>query len=140
MIPYGKHHLDEQDLIAVREVLSGNSLTQGPAIESFEEALAAYVGAKFAVAVSSGTAALHFCFLLISTHPSTHLTSLILLRSVICIATLAEISLCQSSWRATRISRRYACGLTKHFVVGIGRSSRRRILSQPSLLPTTLHW
>ena len=44
-------------------MLSGNSLTQGPAIESFEEALAAYVGAKFAVAVSSGTAALHLAAL-----------------------------------------------------------------------------
>ena len=59
MIPYGKHHLDEQDFNAVRDVLSGNSLTQGPLIKSFEEALATYVGSKFAVAVSSGTAALH---------------------------------------------------------------------------------
>ena len=75
MIPYGKHHLDEQDFIAVREVLSGNSLTQGPAIESFEEALAAYVGAKFAVAVSSGTAALHLAALAAGAKDSTSIVT-----------------------------------------------------------------
>lgn len=59
MIPYGRQSLDEDDVSAVVEVLRGDWLTQGPYIERFEEAVADYVGAKFAVAYSSGTSALH---------------------------------------------------------------------------------
>ena len=59
MIPYGKQCIDQTDIDAVVEILQGDWLTQGPTIEKFEEALAMYCGAKFAVAVSSGTAALH---------------------------------------------------------------------------------
>ncbi len=59
MIPYGKHHIDEEDIQAVVDVLRNGVLTQGPVIGAFEQAVAAYVGAKYAVAVSSATAALH---------------------------------------------------------------------------------
>jgi UDP-4-amino-4,6-dideoxy-N-acetyl-beta-L-altrosamine transaminase len=59
MIPYGKHHLDEDDIQAVVDVLRSHALTQGPAVEAFEQAVATYVGAKYAVAVSSATAGLH---------------------------------------------------------------------------------
>lgn len=59
MIPYGKHHIDENDIQAVVDVLRSGLLTQGPAVEAFEKAVAEYVGVKYAVAVSSGTAALH---------------------------------------------------------------------------------
>lgn len=63
MIPYGKHFLDENDIQAVIDVLRSGSLTQGPMIEKFEKAVAEYVGAKYAVAVSSGTAGLHIAAL-----------------------------------------------------------------------------
>ena len=63
MIPYGKHHIDEDDIQAVVDILRGSFLTQGPAVEIFEKAVAEYVGAKYAVAVSSGTAALHLAAL-----------------------------------------------------------------------------
>ena len=63
MIPYGKHHIDEDDIQAVVDILRSSSLTQGPAVEAFENAIAEYVGAKYAVAVSSGTAALHLAAL-----------------------------------------------------------------------------
>ncbi|MRR56900.1 MAG: UDP-4-amino-4,6-dideoxy-N-acetyl-beta-L-altrosamine transaminase [Deltaproteobacteria bacterium] len=63
MIPYGRHHIDERDIAAVVEVLRNGALTQGPVISAFERALAQRVGAKFAVAVSSGTAALHLACL-----------------------------------------------------------------------------
>lgn len=63
MIPYGKHHIDEEDISAVVEVLRSGALTQGPAIEAFEKAVADYVGAKYAVAVSSCTAGLHLAAL-----------------------------------------------------------------------------
>ena len=59
MIPYGRHHIDDDDVQAVVRVLRSGTLTQGPAIEAFERAIAEYVGAKYAVAVASGTAALH---------------------------------------------------------------------------------
>jgi perosamine synthetase len=63
MISYGKHHIDEDDIQAVVDVLRGDFLTQGPAVEVFEKAVAEYVGSKYAVAVSSGTAALHLAAL-----------------------------------------------------------------------------
>lgn len=63
MIPYGKHHIDETDIQAVVEVLNSGTLTQGRYVEAFEQAVAEYVGAKYAVAVSSGTAALHLAAL-----------------------------------------------------------------------------
>lgn len=59
MIPYGRHYLDEDDIQAVVDVLRSGILTQGPTIEAFEKAVADYVGARYAVAVASGTAALH---------------------------------------------------------------------------------
>mgnify|MGYP001348278257 FL=1 len=59
MIPYGKHHIDNEDIEAVVSVLKSGQITQGPKIEEFESEIAKYVGAKYAVAVSSGTAALH---------------------------------------------------------------------------------
>jgi perosamine synthetase len=62
MIPYGKHHIDEDDIQAVVKVLKSGALTQGPVVEEFEIAISKYVGSKFAVAVSSGTNALHLAY------------------------------------------------------------------------------
>ena len=56
---YGRQHIDEDDIAAVVEVLKSDFLTQGPAVEHFEKEFAARVGANHAIAVSSGTAALH---------------------------------------------------------------------------------
>ena len=69
MIPYGKHHIDDDDIKAVVDVLKNNFLTQGPMIEKFEKAICNYVGAKYAVAVSSGTAALHLSALAAGVKP-----------------------------------------------------------------------
>ena len=63
MIPYGKHHIDEEDIQAVVDVLRSGALTQGPAVEKFEQAIAEYVGATYSIAVSSATAALHLAAL-----------------------------------------------------------------------------
>lgn len=59
MLPYGRQSVEDDDIEAVLEVLRSDWLTTGPKLGEFEEALAAEVGAKYAVAVSSGTAALH---------------------------------------------------------------------------------
>lgn len=58
-IPYGRQSIDESDIAAVVDVLQSDWLTTGPMVAAFEQAMAEYVGAKYAVAVSSGTAALH---------------------------------------------------------------------------------
>ena len=62
-IPYGKQNITQADIEAVVEVLKADYLTQGPKIKEFEDAFASYVDAKYAVAVSNGTAALHLCAL-----------------------------------------------------------------------------
>lgn len=58
-IPYGRQWIEEDDIQAVVETLKSDYLTTGPKVAEFEKALAEYVGAKYAVAVSNGTAALH---------------------------------------------------------------------------------
>jgi len=58
-IPYARQDVNENDVRAVIDVLESRWLTQGPSIELFERAVADYCGARYAVAVSSGTAALH---------------------------------------------------------------------------------
>lgn len=59
MLPYGRQWLDEEDVQAVVEVLRSDYLTTGPKVAEFEREFAALVGAREAVAVSNGTAALH---------------------------------------------------------------------------------
>jgi len=59
VIPYGKHYIDESDIQSVVDVLRHGMLTQGPKVIEFENKIANYVGAKYAVAVANGTAALH---------------------------------------------------------------------------------
>lgn len=62
-IPYGRQSIDENDIQSVVEVLKSDFLTTGPAIADFEKKVADYTGAKYAVAISNGTAALHAaCF------------------------------------------------------------------------------
>lgn len=63
MIPYGRQSISQSDIDAVVDVLHSDWLTQGPAVARFENALATYCGAPYAVATSSGTAALHLACL-----------------------------------------------------------------------------
>jgi UDP-4-amino-4,6-dideoxy-N-acetyl-beta-L-altrosamine transaminase len=63
VLPYARQSINEEDRAAVLEVLRGDWITQGPATERFERCIAEYCGAKHAVAVSSGTAALHLAAL-----------------------------------------------------------------------------
>lgn len=62
-IPYGRQDISEQDIDAVVKVLQSDWLTQGPAIDRFEQEVASYCGVRYAVAVSSATAALHIACL-----------------------------------------------------------------------------
>lgn len=63
MIPYGRQEITEADIDAVVEVLKSDFLTQGPRVPAFEQAVARYCGAEHAVAVNSGTSALHIACL-----------------------------------------------------------------------------
>ena len=58
-IPYGKQEITPEDIKGVLEVLTSDFLTQGPKVSEFENKFAEYIGSKYAVAVSNGTAALH---------------------------------------------------------------------------------
>ncbi|WP_306006771.1 UDP-4-amino-4,6-dideoxy-N-acetyl-beta-L-altrosamine transaminase [Aquicoccus porphyridii] len=63
MIPYGRQDITEADLAAVRDVLTSDFITQGPAIAGFEEALAGYCGVRHGVAMNSATSALHVAYM-----------------------------------------------------------------------------
>jgi perosamine synthetase len=73
MIPYGRHHIDDDDVRAVVECLRSGALTQGPHVDEFERAIRDYVGVRFAVAVASGTAGLHLAALAADVGPGRSL-------------------------------------------------------------------
>jgi UDP-4-amino-4,6-dideoxy-N-acetyl-beta-L-altrosamine transaminase len=66
-IPYGRQSITDADIEAVVAALKDDYLTQGPRIEQFERDFAVYTGAKYAVAVSNGTAALHLSAMALGT-------------------------------------------------------------------------
>ena len=63
MISYGKQTIEKDDIEAIIDILNGDWLTQGPAVNQFEQDLCDYYGSKYACAVSNGTAALHLAAL-----------------------------------------------------------------------------
>ena len=69
MIPYAKHEIDTSDIESVMEALSRPFLTQGPVTQEFEESFSRYVQSESAVAVNSGTAALHLACLALEVSP-----------------------------------------------------------------------
>ena len=62
-IPYGKQHIDNDDIEGILETLKSDFLTQGPKVNEFENKFAKYIGVKYAVAVSNATSALHISIL-----------------------------------------------------------------------------
>ncbi len=71
-IPYGKQHITDEDIKAVTDALTSEFLTQGPKIAEFEKAFAEYIGCKYAVAVSNGTAALHLSAMVMEVNKHTN--------------------------------------------------------------------
>jgi UDP-4-amino-4,6-dideoxy-N-acetyl-beta-L-altrosamine transaminase len=72
-IPYGRQDINAADVAAVVEILQSDWLTQGPAIERFESAIAGYCGAAHGVAVNSATSALHIACLALGLGPGKRL-------------------------------------------------------------------
>ncbi len=75
IIPYGKHEILEEDIQGVVKTLRSDFLTNGPKIDQFEKDFSKYVGSKYAVAVSSGTAALHLCVLAMELQKNDHVVT-----------------------------------------------------------------
>ncbi|MGG5617851.1 UDP-4-amino-4,6-dideoxy-N-acetyl-beta-L-altrosamine transaminase [Myroides odoratimimus] len=69
VIPYGRQNITQEDIQTVIDTLQGDYLTQGPKIKEFEDKFAKYIGAKYAVAVANGTAALHLAALALEVKP-----------------------------------------------------------------------
>ena len=69
MIPYGRQDISQADIDAVIEILRSDWLTQGPMVPRFEQAIANYVGAHYAVATNSATSALHIACLALDLGP-----------------------------------------------------------------------
>ena len=63
MIPYGRQNILDDDIDAIVKVLKSDYLTQGPVVPEFEKSICEYTGASFAIAVNSGTSALHIACL-----------------------------------------------------------------------------
>jgi UDP-4-amino-4,6-dideoxy-N-acetyl-beta-L-altrosamine transaminase len=68
-IPYGRQHISDEDIEEVVAALKSDFLTQGPKIAGFEKAFSDYIGARYAVAVANGTAALHLSALALNVSP-----------------------------------------------------------------------
>ena len=87
IIPYGRQNITQEDIDAVSKALLGDYLTQGPIIKQFEASFSDYVGAKYAVAVTNGTAALHLSALALSVESGDKIitTSLTFAASANCI-------------------------------------------------------
>lgn len=68
-IPYGRQNITKRDIEEVAKVLGSDYLTQGPKIGEFETSFADYIGCKYAVAVSNGTAALHLSAIALNVGP-----------------------------------------------------------------------
>jgi UDP-4-amino-4,6-dideoxy-N-acetyl-beta-L-altrosamine transaminase len=68
-IPYGRQNITQEDIDVLIEALQSDFLTQGPTISEFESRFANYVDAKYAIAVTNGTAALHLSALALSVKP-----------------------------------------------------------------------
>jgi len=68
-LPYGRQSIDDSDIKAVADALTGDFLTTGPLVDEFEQAFADYVGSDYAVACSNGTASLHLLMLALDIGP-----------------------------------------------------------------------
>jgi len=69
IIPYGHQEITQEDIDSVVEVLRSEYLTQGPMVPQFEQSVAGYTGAQYAVAVNSATSALHISCLALDLGP-----------------------------------------------------------------------
>ena len=103
-IPYGRQAIRPDDIASVEKIMSSPWLTQGPMVPEFEQALADRVGARFAVAFTSATAALHGCTAVADIGPSdtVHTSPITFIASANCAryvgATPALLDIDPTTW------------------------------------------
>jgi perosamine synthetase len=110
-LPYGKQSIDQDDVDAVVNALTSDYLTQGPTVGQFEDAFKETVGAKFAIAVSNGTAALHLSLLALGigpgdeviTTPNSFLATANAILYVGATPVFVDIEMCQFGIDTTKI-------------------------------------
>lgn len=68
-IPYGRQHIEQDDIDAVVKTLTADFLTQGPKVKEFEDKFAEYIGVKYAVAVNNATSGLHLAVMALCLKP-----------------------------------------------------------------------
>lgn len=73
MIPYGRQEISEEDIKEVEKILRSDFLTQGPVVPQFEQSVAHYCEASYAIAVNSATSALHIACLALNLGPKDFL-------------------------------------------------------------------
>ncbi|MBL8644555.1 MAG: UDP-4-amino-4,6-dideoxy-N-acetyl-beta-L-altrosamine transaminase [Rhodospirillaceae bacterium] len=104
-LPYGRQWIDDEDIAAVVSVLKGDFITQGPTVAAFENAFCAVTGARHAVAVSSGTAALHIAYLAAGLKPGDE----IITAPITFAATANAARLCGAEVKFVDIDPRTLC-------------------------------
>ncbi|MDH5525734.1 MAG: UDP-4-amino-4,6-dideoxy-N-acetyl-beta-L-altrosamine transaminase [Nitrospirota bacterium] len=115
-LPYGRQHIDDDDIAAVVEVLRSDWLTQGPSVTQFESAVAEYCGVRHAVACNNGTAALHLAMLAaglgdgdtVITSPNTFLASANCARYVGAAVRFADIDPATANMSANALQEQLA--------------------------------
>ncbi|WP_395167154.1 UDP-4-amino-4,6-dideoxy-N-acetyl-beta-L-altrosamine transaminase [Francisella salimarina] len=103
-IPYGRQNISDEDIQAVIDILKSDFLTQGPAVNQFEDAVARYCGAKYAFAVSNATCALHLAYLalgvgkgdIVWTSPNTFLATAN--ATIMCGADVDFVDICPKTY------------------------------------------
>lgn len=151
-LPYARQWIDDDDIAAVTAVLRSDFLTQGPLVAEFEAALAAATGARYAVAVSSGTAALHLTCLALGLGPGrTGLTSPITFAaSANCFlytganAAFVDVNphdgLIAPAALEAELARRAAAGETPGVVIAVSLAGRAADLPALAALCTRYQW
>jgi UDP-4-amino-4,6-dideoxy-N-acetyl-beta-L-altrosamine transaminase len=136
VLPYGRQWLEEDDCGAVERALKGIWLTQGPTVGAFEAALAEACGAGYAVAVSSGTAALHLACLAAGVGPGDYgITS-----PITFVASANSVAYCGGTPGFADIDPRTACLDPKALAEACARRSPKVVIpvdfaGQPADLP-----
>ncbi len=119
-LPYGRQLIDDDDVAAVAAALRADFLTTGPAVDAFEQKLCEAVGAKYAVAVSNGTAALHAACFAAGLSPGDDA----LVPALTFLATANAVRYCGAEPRFVDVDPE--CGLSRpeHFEAGLTMRTR----------------
>ncbi|TDQ80923.1 UDP-4-amino-4,6-dideoxy-N-acetyl-beta-L-altrosamine transaminase [Dongia mobilis] len=131
-LPYGRQSIDEADLASVTAALQADYLTTGPTVGRFEAAFAAAVGARYAVASNSGTAALHLACLALGLAPG----DTVIVPSVTFLATANAARFCGAEVVFADVDPDSGRLTAEHFAAALTRAGDRKV---KAVLPVHLN-